>query len=588
MRRWARSLVAASWGGWGVLAAAAGASAVVAFNGAQDEPPLGGQFGAVMRDAFSLDQVFSMFLSSVRDRHPSLADVEESEFDARVLAALRVRLDLEPERRRRSAISQLPMPGEAAVAVAPLPPAASLAELRAEALRQLESGDHDPARGRLEELADRWLGEPDATTPEALRERFELLLDALVDALEDPFTTVLHARELGRAMFTELLGVPSATGLLASAPDAAGNFTLDLVLRGSDAGAKGARKGDQLRAVDGRPVAGLPRWKVQEWIDVPCQLTLARDGFAAEFSLEVGSYSPTAGATRHALLDDIGYLAFPLFRAGAFLELRDATRALQREGARAIVLDLRGNPGGLIVEAGAIANLFVDSGKRVVDTQSRDGSGDIDMTTGRAAFPVLPRVVLQDGSSASASEILAAAFQDHRRALLVGETSYGKGIGQIQVTLPYLLPGETTVTPAMELMSLTVLSARSPNGHDWHGKGVAADVRASAAPDTPERFAARQRYFASEALRKQIDRMVLSDSAVAKIRVPGQAPELLVDAAHAAELAVESAEAHEALKEVGRVLLIGKHPELCACPELDPPLAKALRAAQAALRKSGG
>lgn len=580
MRRWSRSLVAAGCGGWGLLAAAAGASAVVAFHGVDDEPPLGGRtggaLGAAMRDAFALDQVFWHFYRSVLSRHPSLAEVAEGDFDARVLAALRVRLEVEPERRRR-----------AAVALGVLPADASLEELRDEARRQLAAEFSATEGEPLEQLAEQWLGDPDRTTPDALRERFELLLDALVDALEDPFTNVLHAREIGRALFAELLGVPSATGLLASPPDAAGNFTLDLVLRGSDGGAKGARKGDAVRAVDGRPVAGLPRWKVQEWIEVPCRLTLARAGLPIEFTIDVGSYSPTAGATRRVLLGDVGYLAFPLFRAGAFLELREATRALQREGARAIVLDLRGNPGGLIVEAGAIANLFVDSGKRVVDTQSRDGSVDIDMTTGRAAFPELPLVVLQDGSSASASEILAAAFQDHRRALLVGETSYGKGIGQIQLTLPYLLPGESSLTPAMELMSLTILTARSPNGRDWHGKGVAADVRASAAPDTPERMAARQCYFASNELRELIDGLALDEAAVAELRVAGPAPAVLVGAALACGLAVESGEAHEALKELARVRRVASLPQLCACPELDPPLAKALRAAQAGLRKSG-
>ncbi len=574
---------------WGLSTAALAFGAWVVSSAPTRKPPQDEtSFSTVMSQQLAPVKVFEQLFDAVRTRHPTLRGDAEASFDARVFAALRVRQQVEPDRQRRAEValvgSPVPDPSPAALAAD-----APLEALVAEAQRQLEAERSPPLPADVLELSEQWLGAPAASThvsDDALRERFELLLDAMVDALEDPFTQVIHARALGRAAMAELLGVPSATGLLASPPDADGGFSLDLVLRGSDPALKGARKGDTLLAVDGRAVAGLPRWQVQEWLALPCRITLSRPGFPQPLELDVANYSPAAGATRRALLEgDIGYLSFPLFRAGAFLELREAVRDLTARGARAIVLDLRGNPGGLIVEAGTIANLFIDAGKTVIATTARLPSDELHLSTGRAAFPDLPLVVLQDGSSASASEILAASFQDHRRALLVGETSYGKGIGQLGMTLPYKLPGNDSIVPSMEMLSLTVLEARSPLGRNWHGKGIAVDLRASAAPDTPERFAARQLCFDSKLLREAIAALRLTAEEIAQLRVPGPAPTRLVAVAKDSQIACTTTDEQESLKEVARWLHLDAAAELAACPDFDPPLVKAIRAARMGMKR---
>jgi len=110
--------------------------------------------------------------------------------------------------------------------------------------------------------------------------------------------------------------------------------------------------------------------------------------------------------------------------------VQTAVNQLQREGAKGIILDFRGNPGGILEQSIAMSNLFLRGGQEIVSVRSRASAPQSFGTTGSPLFPSIPLTVLTDGGTASASEIVSGALQDHDRALVVGSTSFGKGLVQ--------------------------------------------------------------------------------------------------------------------------------------------------------------
>jgi carboxyl-terminal processing protease len=130
----------------------------------------------------------------------------------------------------------------------------------------------------------------------------------------------------------------------------------------------------------------------------------------------------------------VGYVPVQRFSENTADEIRQAVRSLEGRGAKGIVLDLRNNPGGILEQAVATSNLFLRQGQEVLTQRGRQGESQSYVATERPAAPSIPLVVLTDGGSASASEIVAGALQDHDRALVVGTTSFGKGL--VQTVLP--------------------------------------------------------------------------------------------------------------------------------------------------------
>jgi carboxyl-terminal processing protease len=131
------------------------------------------------------------------------------------------------------------------------------------------------------------------------------------------------------------------------------------------------------------------------------------------------------------LRDSIGYVELTIFSENSDQELRSAIDSLRQRGMRALVFDLRGDPGGLLDQGVAVADLFLEPGQKIVSMRGRTKESDRQYVDRRPQpWAQLPLVVLVDSNSASASEIVAGALQDHDRALIVGTTSYGKGSAQ--------------------------------------------------------------------------------------------------------------------------------------------------------------
>ena len=137
-------------------------------------------------------------------------------------------------------------------------------------------------------------------------------------------------------------------------------------------------------------------------------------------------------AVQYAITFDgtVGYIPVIRFSENTAQEIGEAVRRLQSQGAKGIVLDLRDNPGGILEQSIATSNLFLPRGQEVASVRGRGGEAQTYTASATPTAPTIPLVVLVNGYSASASEIVAGALQDHDRALVVGTTSFGKGLVQ--------------------------------------------------------------------------------------------------------------------------------------------------------------
>lgn len=161
----------------------------------------------------------------------------------------------------------------------------------------------------------------------------------------------------------------------------------------------------------------------------------------------------------------VAYVRIPVFQKTTSRDLNDALWELHRQGMRSLVIDLRGNPGGLLTASVELADKFIAEGG-IVSTRGRSDGEDFDYRAHRAGTWRVPLVVLIDGDSASASEIFAAAIRDNRRGAIVGERSFGKG--SVQGIFPLGGAGAG--------IRLTTAKFYSPNGHPISKVGVSPDI----------------------------------------------------------------------------------------------------------------
>jgi carboxyl-terminal processing protease len=247
----------------------------------------------------------------------------------------------------------------------------------------------------------------------------------------------------------------------------------------SPAARAGLSSGDAITHADGVALQDMPLPQVIERlrgeVGTEVRITVVPDGGQPrDVVLRRALINPRIVISRRE--DDVAYVRLTAFNQRSAAEVRQAVERLLGEigpGARGVVLDLRNNPGGLLDEAGRVADLFLESGT-ITYTRVRGGAEGqrLRATPGDVARG-LPMAVLINGGSASASEIVAGALQDLGRARLVGTTSFGKGSVQ-------------TVGPLRDGGALRLTTARyhTPNGRMIHGTGIVPDVEV-AAPEPP-------------------------------------------------------------------------------------------------------
>jgi carboxyl-terminal processing protease len=244
------------------------------------------------------------------------------------------------------------------------------------------------------------------------------------------------------------------------------------VIRGGPAWESGIKVGDQIVGVAGRSVRGLSldeaasRLQGQEGTSVEINV-LRVDGSTRNFTL-VRRHVEVESVAQARIVDPaaaVGYIQLTGFQKTSTEELDRAIALLKRQGMRTLVLDLRGNPGGLLNIAVEIAERFVDQGV-IVSTRGRaPGQSQVYQSQAKSVWS-LPLLVLIDRDSASASEILAGALKDHNRATLLGERSYGKGSVQSIFALRSAPAG----------LKLTTAKFYSPKNRPYSEQGVEPDI----------------------------------------------------------------------------------------------------------------
>src|SRR5271155_5127026 len=234
----------------------------------------------------------------------------------------------------------------------------------------------------------------------------------------------------------------------------------------------GLKPGDLITQLDGQPVQGmtLPQAveKMRGPINSDIKLTIARKGHDP-FDVKLTRATIRIQSVRsHLVGDDIGYVRITSFNEQTDVGLNNAMKNIKQQAGdklRGIVLDLRNNPGGLLDQAVAVSDAFLEKGE-IVSTRGRraDETQLFNARPGDISSG-LPLVVLINGGSASASEIVAGALQDHHRAVLLGTRSFGKG--SVQTGLP--LPGNGA-------MRLTTARYYTPSGRSIQAKGIEPDI----------------------------------------------------------------------------------------------------------------
>lgn len=256
----------------------------------------------------------------------------------------------------------------------------------------------------------------------------------------------------------------------------AGNTVVSLPQPGTPAERAGLKAGDIFITVDGDTVLTLGSDKVRERLrgQAGTDLTVrVRRPYAADSILDITltrakidiNPVPFYGMTA----DSVGYIQLTTFNEKSVPAVSAAIRDLTGRNARALILDLRGNGGGIMEGAVDLVGLFVPKGTEVLRTRGRDNASErIYKTSTRPLAPEIPLAVLIDGGSASSSEITAGALQDLDRAVIIGSRSYGKGLVQSSRLLPYGGVLKVTVAkyyiPSGRLIQAIDYSRRNPDG----------------------------------------------------------------------------------------------------------------------------
>lgn len=306
----------------------------------------------------------------------------------------------------------------------------------------------------------------------------------LIGQLSDPYSAYLpptDAVRLGEQIDQKFAGI----GIRVEPSPEGDRLVVISPIVGSPAYRAGVLAGDTIDKIDGQSTRGMTVGDAANRIrGLPgeaVRLTVIRKGEKNPIDLppikrEIINIESVLGDTRDS--DDqwdflihrdpnIGYIRIVNFGDQTANELADALRQLKTEGMQGLILDLRNNPGGLLNSAIDVCNFFLPAGKQIVTTRRRDESIEQEFTTrGGEKFLDIPMVVLINGNSASASEIVAACLQDHDRAKIIGERSWGKGTVQDVIDLH---GGRGKLT-------LTTSSFWRPSGHNIHRRKGATET----------------------------------------------------------------------------------------------------------------
>jgi carboxyl-terminal processing protease len=293
----------------------------------------------------------------------------------------------------------------------------------------------------------------------------------MLAGLDDPYTRFMDPREF-KEMQIDTSGELSGVGIQLSLDKDTKELVVVSPIEGTPASRAGVQPKDVITAIDGKSTKGMSTEDAVKLIrgqaGSSVTLTLRRKAQSLDVSLVRERIELHAVDSQINTSPDgvkVGYIRLKQFNANATKDMRQAVQQLESKGAQGYVLDLRSNPGGLLMASVEIARQWLNEGT-IVSTKTRNGITDVKRATGRALTDK-PLVVLVNEGSASASEILSGALQDNRRAVLVGQKTFGKGLVQ---SVRGLSDGSG--------MTVTIAKYLTPSGRDIHKHGIDPDVPA--------------------------------------------------------------------------------------------------------------
>lgn len=290
----------------------------------------------------------------------------------------------------------------------------------------------------------------------------------MLKPLNDAYTRFMDPEEF-KNMQIDTSGELTGVGIQLAADEKTKKLTVVSPIEGSPASAAGIAAKDIITKIDDKSTDGMDVNKAVTLIRGPVntqvRLTVLRGAKQMEFTIKRAKIEihPVRASVQQSPTGKVGYIRLVQFSANAAPEMRDAITKLEKEGVTGYVLDLRSNPGGLLYASVDIARMWLKEGG-IVSTVDRQGVSDRESANGRALTDK-PLVVLVDGGSASASEILSGALQDNKRAKIVGTKTFGKGLVQ---SVRGLGDGSG--------LAVTIAKYLTPNGRDINKHGIDPDV----------------------------------------------------------------------------------------------------------------
>jgi carboxyl-terminal processing protease len=265
-------------------------------------------------------------------------------------------------------------------------------------------------------------------------------IDAMLGSL-DPYTNYIPEDEVEdyRTINTGQYG-----GIGAITREIGNRTIVTMIMEGYGAQKGGLKIGDEVLRIDDIELAKLSREESSQLmkgqVGTPVSLTVKRFGVDQPIKLQFKREKIKVNNVPYSGMvgKDIAYIQLSDFTPDAGKEVKNALIALKEQGAKGVIIDLRGNPGGLLIEAVNITNIFLPKGKLVVSTKGKIPENNLSYETlNPPADTEIPVAVLINRGSASASEIVAGTLQDYDRGVILGEKSYGKGLVQVSRPLSY-------------------------------------------------------------------------------------------------------------------------------------------------------
>jgi carboxyl-terminal processing protease len=261
---------------------------------------------------------------------------------------------------------------------------------------------------------------------------YEKAARGLVRELNDPYTELMSPKEL-KQFSSRTGGRYGGLGMSIEYRDE--QIVVARVFPHTPAERGGVREGDRIIGVDTFPTRG---WNTQQASDyltgtpgTKVRVKFSRPGVTQPIESEFTRAIVHVPAVPFAIsFGSVGYVPLQTFNENAASELESNVKDVIARGAKGVIIDLRGNPGGILEQSLNVSNLFLRPGLELASVRARTGETQSYQSRGQPALPNVPLIVLTDEGSASASEIVAGALQDHDRAVIVGQTTFGKGLVQ--------------------------------------------------------------------------------------------------------------------------------------------------------------